>query len=142
MHRFIDIWQSFRAHPLWVQFWVFFILGPVNLGALFFLDTPEGRIAAALCLAGMIPNLIMVWMQRGLSRGMAFPHLPFWTPLVIWLAWTLFTAPPAGALGTFLVVLLVVDTISLAFDYVDAWKWLRGDRQVTRPALSAQAPST
>lgn len=136
MKPILDIWNSFRALPIWVQIWVILILVPINMGGLFFLDTPQGRIAALLGIGGMLPNLIIVWMQRGFSNAMAFPHLPMWTPLVIWLAWTLSTAQPTGALGIYLMVLLLIDIVSLAFDYSDAWKWWQGDRAVTRPTTT------
>lgn len=122
-----------RALPLWVQLWMMIILVPINMGGLLFLDTPHGRIAAILGIGGMLPNLVIIWVQRGFSKAMAVPHLPFWTPLVIWLAWLLLTNHPGGALSIYLTILLVVDVISLGFDYPDAWKYWRGDRTVTRP---------
>ena len=130
-NRLISIWHSFRALPLWVQIWMALILVPVNMGGLLFLDTPQGRFAALLGISGMLPNLVIVWVQQGFSKAMAFPHLPIWTPLVIWLLWTLTTHPLDGALRTFLVLLAAIDVISLGFDYPDAIKYLRGDRDIS-----------
>lgn len=43
----------------------------------------------------------------------------------------IFARPAAtGSYHVFLTVLLVTDLISLAFDYNDARRWLRGDRGV------------
>jgi len=41
-------------------------------------------------------------------------------------------APPqtTGAYGVYLSILLVVNLISLVFDFPDALKWLRGDRKI------------
>lgn len=132
MARILTIWRSFRALPFWVQIWVALVLMPINMGGLLFLDTPQGRIATLLGIGGMLPNLAIIWVQRGFSKAMAFPHLPIWTALAIWLAWTLTTNLPTGPLGAYLTALLAVDIISLIFDYTDAWKWVRGDRAVTR----------
>jgi len=125
----LEIWKSFRAMPLWVQVWVAFILVPVNMASLYFFNEPYGLWIAFLANIAMMLNLPVMLYDRGFSKLMAFPHLIPWTILVCWL---LFARPEAtGAYDTYLWVLLVVDVISLAFDYPDAVKWWRGDR---RPA--------
>jgi len=59
---------------------------------------------------------------------MSIPHLLPWTVLVLLI---IFRRPEAtGLYSTFLWALLVVNLISLAFDYVDALKWLKGDRAI------------
>lgn len=126
-----DIWRSFRRMPLWVQFWVVLILVPVNLASLAFLSAPGSLLIAVLAVGGMVPNLPIMLMERGVSKAMAFPHILIWTPLVVLILMTLTVGdllPPAFRL--FLWLLLAVDLVSLAFDYPDAAKWLRGDRDV------------
>ena len=56
----LDIWQSFRRLPLWVQGWVALILVPVNLAALLFLSAPQGTLVALLAVGGMAPNLLIM----------------------------------------------------------------------------------
>jgi hypothetical protein len=34
---------------------------------------------------------------------------------------------------TLIVILLVINGISLAFDTLDSWRWLRGERETPRP---------
>ncbi len=128
----IEIWQSFRRLPLWVQAWVALILVPVNLASLLFLAEPQGTMVAALAVGGMAPNLLIMMRDHGFSRAMALPHLMFWIPLVGLIAIMLTGAPalPAGY-RQFLLLLLVVDLISLAFDVADAWRWWNGDRGAT-----------
>jgi hypothetical protein len=122
----IQIWKSFRAMPLWVQIWVAFILVPVNMASLYFFNQPYGLWIAFLANIAMMLNLPVMLYDRGFSKLMAFPHLIPWTILV---AWLLFARPEAaGVYDTYLWVLLVVDVISLAFDYPDAGKWGRGER--------------
>ena len=123
-----DIWLSFRAMPLWVQVWVGVILVPVNMASLFFIAQPGGVWIAFLANVAMILNLPILLLERGFSRRMALPHLPFWTILVLWLV----LAPPdaQGGYATYLIILLLVDTISLGFDYRDAWHWWKGERGV------------
>lgn len=122
----IAIWQSFRRLPLWVQIWVALILVPVNLVplVLWFQGVPGWGLIALLSVGGMALNLPIMLKERGFSRTMALPHVLLWTPLVILLAGRLTEGSALVAL------ILVVDVISLAFDYVDAWKWTRGAREV------------
>lgn len=125
----LDIWASFMAMPLWVRIWMALILVPVNMAGLFFLDQPGAVLVTVLSLMGMLPNLPIMAINRGFSSAMALPHLPFWTALVLIL---LFQRPEGGTASyqMLLTVILVVDVISLAFDYKDAWAWWRGERAV------------
>jgi len=67
-------------------------------------------------------------LRRGLGKVMALPHLIPWTILVIIL---LFFRPEGSEVyNNFLWILLVIDLISLGFDYTDAWKWVKGDREI------------
>lgn len=125
---FADIWHSFRSLPGWVQIWISFILVPVNMISLFFIQEPMGLWIAFLANVAMLPNLPVMLFERGFSRLMAWPHIIPWTVLVL----LLLIAKPSdtGLYGAYLWVLLVVDLVSLMFDYPDAVKWLKGDRAV------------
>ncbi|MFV2038014.1 MAG: hypothetical protein ACC646_10550, partial [Paracoccaceae bacterium] len=89
MNIIADIWASFRSMPLWVQFWVALILVPVNSAAIFFVGGTGGWLIAALAIGGMVPNLVLMIVERGLSKAMALSHVALWTPMiaviVIWL---------------------------------------------------------
>jgi len=121
-----DIWKSFRNLPLWVQVWMVVILIPVNLAPIAFLGQPQAGLIAFLSIGGMALNLPIMAATRSMSKAMALPHLLFWGPMVIVVAVTLSGAAdlPSGYTN-FLIVLLVVDLISLAFDANDARHWLK-----------------
>ncbi len=129
-----EIWASFRRMPGWVQIWVAFILMPVNLMPLVFWVSGEAfwGLFALLAVGGMALNVPIMLVERGLSKAMAFPHIVLWTPLVVGLG----QAVSQGAVGPrdlqdiALIVLLIVNLISLGFDYPDAVKWWRGDRAI------------
>lgn len=128
-----DIWISFRALPVWVQIWMAFFLGPVNVASLAFLNEPQGVLIAVLVFSGVLPNFPIIIYERGFSKLMAFPHLVPWTILVGILV---FSRPPViGNYDIYLWILLIVDTISLLFDFPDAVKWWRGDREPARPSI-------
>ncbi len=121
-----DIWLSFRELPLWVQFWMAFILIPVNLAPLAFVDQPQGALIAALSVTGMALNIPIMRAARGMTKAMALPHLVCWVPM---LAIVIMLLMDDSALSPgyvqFLVLLLVVDLISLGFDVNDSIVWLR-----------------
>ncbi len=123
-----DIWSSFRALPAWVQIWVAFVLAPVNMATLLFINQPGGLLVAGLANLAMMLNMPVMLKERGFSKLMGLPHLIPWTILVYILA---FNRPPAdGLYDSFLTLLLVTNTVSLLFDYPDTLRWFRGDRAV------------
>lgn len=65
---FLDIWQSYRSLPLWVQIWVFGILVPVNSAAIFFVFQPSGLWVALLAIGAMLPNIPIMLYERGLHH--------------------------------------------------------------------------
>lgn len=127
---FLDIYHSFRRLPLWVQLWVAVILVPVNLVSLAFVGAPGGILVAVLAIGGMLPNLVLMAAERGLSKAMSFPHLVLWGPLVAVLAGMLARQELSAGFATYLWLLLIIDAVSLGFDIPDALKWWRGDRDI------------
>jgi hypothetical protein len=74
----------------------------------------------------MMLSTIAMIAGCGFTRLVSGGHVPPWTPLVFILA---FARPDAtGIFSAYLSVLLVVNVISLIFDYNDLRLWLRGDR--------------
>ncbi len=128
MKLFFDIWSSFRALPLWVQFWVAIVLAPINMAMVFFIDQPMGMLIAILATIAIAPNIIVIIMERGFSKLMAFPHLLPWSILIVIL---LFYRPEGSQQYQMaLWALLIINSISLLFDYPDAYKWWKGDRKI------------
>lgn len=130
-----DIWKSFRRMPLWVQIWMTGILMPINFISLAFVSEPLGLWVAILAVGGMMPNAVIMAVERGLSSAMAIPHLFMWTPLCLLAAYLLYGHYNGGQVlsenyACFILALLIIDVISLAFDYPDTRKWLRGDRHI------------
>lgn len=114
-----------------MQIWVIVILVPANLLPLAFVSEPYGLWVAVLSVGGMMPNLPIMLMERGLSKRMALPHVVIWTPLVVLIGWLLLSDQILNdGYRWMLIALLIVDLVSLAFDYVDAAKWRAGDRDV------------
>jgi hypothetical protein len=129
MNRWQSIWRSYPALPLWVQLWVCVLVVP-NVAAFAFLHTEIGIwTAIAIVVFGVI-NLPTIYVQRGFSRLLSFPHF-IWAPLIVFIAVRLSSAAPidSGELWLGLAV-LIVNLISLVFDVLDAGRWLRGQRDI------------
>jgi len=130
--RLRQSWHSFRRLPLWIQVWVGVILIPVNAVAFFLLDYGIGQIAAMAAAFVVATNIPIMLRERGMSKLMSLPHLFAWIPLLVVLVLRLGdqsgTAPMALVEQVYAAVLVVVNGISLLFDALDSWRWLRGDR--------------
>ncbi|MBH9681713.1 MULTISPECIES: hypothetical protein [Burkholderiaceae] len=132
--RIMVSWASFRSLPGWVQFWVGCILVPVNAASFAMLDTGSGRAIAAAALLVVATNVpIMLW-ARGMTKLMAVPHLFIWGPLQWFLLSKIRQFSDADAMPPleliYVTAVLLVNGISLAFDALDSWRWLKGDRAV------------
>lgn len=128
----VDLYTSFRAMPTWIQGWMLLLLMPINIVSLFFLNEPMGMTVAFLANIGMLLNLPVMLYDRGFSKLMSIPHLLPWTALV---ALILFQRPEGSSTyDVYLTALMVINSISLFFDYPDAIKWLKGDRAVAGEA--------
>jgi len=125
---FVEIWNSFRAIPVWVQAWIVLVLMPINVASLFFLNEPMGLLIAILANVGMLLNIPVMIYDRGVSKLMSIPHLLPWSALVVLILF--FRPDVTGIYSAFLWGILIINLISLAFDYVDAWKWIKGDRSI------------
>ena len=113
--------QSYNSLPTWVKIWMNFILGPINLASLAFLNQPSGALIAALAIGGMVLTVAIVIASAGFSKLAAAGHLLPWIPLVFMLA---FARPEGGELyQIFLTLLLTVNVISLVFDLNDLRQW-------------------
>jgi hypothetical protein len=116
--------------PVWVQIWVGGILVPVNAASFALLDTWSGQVIAIAALVVVASNLpIMLW-ARGMSRLMSLPHLFIWGPLEILLLWHMrqATGGMAELEAAYVWLVLSVNAISLVFDALDSWRWLKGER--------------
>ena len=123
----MDIWRSFRSMPLWVQIWVGLILVPVNMATIVLITEPCCWLIPVLAIGGMVPNAVLMFVERGFSKAMALSHVVMWVPLLVVLAMDI----KAGSIfANYLIVLFIVDFISICFDLKDSRDWLKGDRGV------------
>lgn len=129
--RLTSAWRSLTGIPRWVQLWLV-ILVATNMASLAFLDTAAGRLTAAAFAVVAVVNLPMVFIQAGLTRLLSFTHL-VWLPLLFVLLSQLL-APDSAQIDTategFMVAVIGVNGLSLVFDFIEMWRWSRGEREV------------
>ena len=151
--RFLDVWRSFRATPLWVQVWVLVLLAPANLLSFGLYGATQNPVAAwaALSMAFVcLVNTTMALYERGISKATSIPHLLPWLPLQVYLGDWIFNRGAALAqspeIRTFAIALFAINGISLAFDVLESVRWLRGQRDIAGagrapPSLGGAAES-
>lgn len=128
--RLERIAASMFGLPRWVQGWMAILFG-LNMASFAFLDTRVGMWAAAAFAVVASLNMTLMYLQRGLTRLLSFPHF-LCLPLMPYLFLSLYGSEPLppGNLRNFATCLLVVNSASLAFDTLEAIRWVRGDREV------------
>ncbi len=131
MTRLKNIWHSTLSLPNWVIIWVFVFLAPANLVCFFLMDTKIGFWASIANVLMFPTNILLIWLNQGMSRALSVPHLFAWFPLVGYVAYRLATGTDIGQVEwIYGVALLIINVVSLAFDTVDSLKWWRGEREI------------
>ncbi|MFT7615961.1 MAG: hypothetical protein ACI8Y7_000788 [Candidatus Woesearchaeota archaeon] len=132
MNIMSDAMGGMQKLPKWVFIWVNFILTPAVLLPfiwIIFDRNPIMILAAIVNVLVIIPNLVILAKQRGVSKLLSVSHL-LWLPLVFYLFDSLSTLNGAIYYVTLLITIIYV--ISLAFDIVDSIKYFKGDHTVLR----------
>lgn len=128
----LNLWQSFRRLPLWVQLWMAAILLPVNLASLLLLHYSSSQWIALSAFIVVASNMLLMYTNGGFSRLLAVPHLLIWGPLQVILL--MYLAQSRGPLTSgevlYVSLVLVVNGISLVFDLIDTWRWIKGEREL------------
>jgi hypothetical protein len=109
------------------------LLGVVNMTAVFFLDTLEGKLVLAALFAGAVFQL-SIFAAKGYVRLLGIGHI-LWLPLVFWLGSRIGDIGTDSAFGKWVVAVIVVDGISVIIDAVDVGRYLAGDRT---PAITLE----
>lgn len=116
--------------PLWVRLWLALVLVPVNAAAFFLRDTPTGHRASLAAVFIAAVNGPAIIIQRGWGKSLAVPHLIVWIPLLVFAARRMREPDASRRERAYATTLLIVNGVSVIFDALDTWRWLRGEREV------------
>ena len=126
-----QVFRSIAGMKLWVKVWLM-LLGPANMAAFLYLDTDIGfwtAVAGGLVVATNIP---MMFAMGGVTRALSLPHM-IWVPLLIYIFPQIIgpeALDPASAEFRLGVTIFVFNSISLAFDFLESYRWLKGEREI------------
>jgi hypothetical protein len=123
--------DAIALQPGWLQYWlIWLMIGSIVLpvALLFWRKTRIAGLAALL--TGIAGELGIFWLfdRFGYIKLLGLPHLVLWTPLAIYLVLLLRRADLPKWPRWITIVVLATIVISLAFDYLDALRYLMGER--------------
>jgi hypothetical protein len=127
-----DLLAQFAAdineQPQWISWWLN-VLGPAALITCVLFLFRRNLIPAAILIFLAFPSTLLLYSYFGYSRVLGLGHITFWTPAAIYL-WRIRPTWRVRDtwLGKWIVFILTIMLISLAFDYVDLARWLMGDK--------------
>ena len=126
-----DVLQSIMAMKTWVKIWLM-MLGPANMAAFLFLDTNIGYWSAVAGVLVVATNIPMMFIQGGVTRALSLPHM-IWVPLLIYIFPQIIgpdALDPMSAEFKLGVTIFVLNSISLAFDFLESYRWVKGEREI------------
>ena len=133
MRSFLRFNQGMLRMPIRLQLWVLVLVGANIVAPLFFLQHFEAQLTLAAGLLGLA--LMSVLTGRfGFSRIVGLGHIA-WLPLIVLLISSVGDTTASSPFGLWIRSVIVLDSISLAFDFVDAARFYRGDRTETGAGL-------
>lgn len=131
--------EAITQQPLWVQYWLNWLLVGAFVLPLALLIWRQTRLVAiATVVASLLGGLGVSWMygQLGYVKLLGLPHIILWTPIAVWMIHLLRGGDLQPTPRWILVVVLATILMSLAFDYTDVIRFALGNR-----APAAQPPT-
>ncbi len=124
--------EAVAAHaPAWVAIWMnIFLLGAIVLPLTLFLwkATRLTALFSVIASAVSVGGIMLLYQQLGYVKLLGLAHIVAWTPLAIYL-WVKMRSPDVTRTPRIIMsAVFATIIVSLAFDYVDAFRYLAGDR--------------
>jgi len=121
------LWGS----PVWVRIWLTILMLVNMLAPLLFLDLFEARLVLVTFMLSFL-LLVALTGRFGFTRILGLGHV-LWFPLVAYLMTRTNSYPLADPFGLWMRCVIVLNSISLAIDTVDAIRYIRGERSESVP---------
>ena len=135
MKAMINFMKTMLALPKgWVA-WIGALLLVNFAGALLFIGTVEGQIVLGGIMVGAMTQAA-IFSRLGFVRLLGIGHV-LWVPMIFWLLSRVDPFAPSGLFESWIVAVVVLDTLSLLIDGTDVMRYVLGDRE---PQLSIEAP--
>jgi len=126
MKTMISFIKTMFALPKpWVA-WVMLLVVVNVVISLFYLTTIEAQVVLGAALIGAIIQTA-IFSTKGFVRLLGIGHI-LWIPMVFWLWSRIGLAAPASFFQSWLIAVMVLDTISLVIDATDVVRYWNGER--------------
>ena len=119
------------AQPVWVRLWTVWMVVVIVAAPVVMRKYGAARrdyLLVAVSTATLIVAVPLWHSHVGYVRLVGLPHIPVWTPLAVYLAARRRHLSSPRQLRWAVNVFLATIVASLAFDYVDAARYLLGER--------------
>ena len=126
MNSFLRFNHGVLKSPVHLQLWVMALVGANIVSPFFFLEHVEAQLTLAAGLLGLALMSALTG-RYGFSRIVGIGHVA-WVPLLAFLLTSVGETSATTPFGIWMRSVIVLDSISLAFDAVDAVRFYRGDR--------------
>lgn len=133
MRSFLRFNRGILRMPLHIQLWVVALVGANIVAPLFFIQHFEAKLAFAAGLFGLA-SMSALTGRFGFSRIIGLGHIA-WLPLIVFLIRGAAETSVSSPFGLWIRTVIVLDSISLTFDFVDAARFYLGDRAETVTGL-------
>jgi len=126
MKTMISFIKTMFALPKpWVA-WVMLLVVVNVVISLFYLTTIEAQVVLGAALIGAIIQTA-IFSTKGFVRLLGIGHI-LWIPMVFWLWSRIGLAAPGSFFQSWLIAVMVLDTISLVIDATDVIRYWNGER--------------
>jgi hypothetical protein len=117
MRNPLRFFTELMQQPVWISIWVFSLMA-INVSSVAFWHEPLAKI---IFVTFMLSAALMMglYSKFGFSKILGIGHIP-WIPLLGYI--TVMIPATQDGFKSYLTVLLISISISLAFDVVDVWR--------------------
>jgi len=118
----LQFYGELASLPLWVQWWTNW-MSALNLAALIFIRTPQGRAVLAAWVAVLV-LMPLLYAVNGFNGFLGVVHLVAWIPLLVYLVRGGYRTARGAWLRRYLILLAATISVSLILDIKEVAAYL------------------
>ncbi len=118
--------KTMMSMPIHWQVWLGVLVMANMLVPLFFIHLLEAQVVVATLIVSFV-IMSVIFSVKGFVRLLGIGHIG-WLPLVFWLSTRLDHAPVDTIFSTWLMAVIVLNSLSLFIDTVDVLRYIKGER--------------
>jgi len=127
MKSMMNFIKTMLIMPIQWQIWLGVLVTANIVVPIFFIHTLEAQVVLVLGIGGLV-IMSVIFSMKGFVRLMGIGHIG-WLPLVFWLGTKLEQVPADSTFGYWIIAVIVLDSLSLAIDTADVFRYVKGERQ-------------